>query len=87
MTYQVRHDKRVMKDLDGVPKKDVERIKELFKQMEETPVMHGTEKLSGGSGMYRIRQGDYRILYTVDHERKEVRVFKVRDRKEVYRDL
>jgi mRNA interferase RelE/StbE len=45
----------------------------------------GCEDMTGTSNEYRLRDGDYRILYSVDDSRFEVRVTRVRDRKEVYR--
>ena len=43
------------------------------------------EKLAGSENAYRIRRGDYRVLFTVDDQKKAVVVYKVAHRREVYR--
>ena len=83
--YSVFYDKRVFKELDRLPKKEVEKIGNRFIALASIPLPLGVEKLAGGTGMYRIRQGDYRILYTVDHPHKKVCIHRVGNRKEVYR--
>ena len=50
----------------------------------EDPRPHGSQKLATGDG-YRVRQGDYRIVYTVDDKAREVEVYKIRHRREIYR--
>jgi len=49
------------------------------------PRPEGCEKLSGQHNLYRVRQGDYRILYTVDDHALLVVAYKIRHRREVYR--
>jgi mRNA interferase RelE/StbE len=49
------------------------------------PRPHGCEKLTGATSMYRVRQGQYRIIYLVDDAARSVDVLKVGHRREVYR--
>ena len=49
------------------------------------PRPHGSEKLAGYDDRYRIRQGDYRVVYLIDDRRQEVTIFKIGDRKDVYK--
>ena len=49
------------------------------------PRPHGSEKLAGYNDRYRVRQGNFRIVYLVDDGRSEVTIFKVGHRKDVYR--
>lgn len=49
------------------------------------PRPHGSEKLAGYADRYRMRQGNYRIVYLIDDEARFVTVFKVGHRKEIYR--
>jgi len=49
------------------------------------PRPHRSEKLAGYDDRYRIRQGDYRVVYLIDDRRQEVTVFKIGDRKDVYK--
>jgi mRNA interferase RelE/StbE len=47
----------------------------------------GVKKLSGSSSLYRARQGDYRIIYTIEHSEKIIKIVLVRHRKSAYRSL
>ncbi len=53
------------KELEAVPKKDRKRIAARIRELASAPRSHGAEKLSGEE-KYRIRQGDYRILYLIE---------------------
>lgn len=83
--YDLRFKASVAKDLRGVPKADVRRILARAGALRENPRPPGSQKLSGGEH-YRIRQGNYRILYTVDDHLVVVEVVKIGHRKDVYRD-
>lgn len=73
-----------VKELEVIPREDRRRIVRRIEGLSETPRPSGCEKLSGGD-RYRIRQGDYRVVYLVSDERREVVVFKIGHRREVYR--
>ena len=66
-------------------KTDRRRIVERIQALADDPRPHGSEKLAGYADRFRIRQGNYRIVYLVDDHRREVTIFKVGDRKGVYR--
>ena len=51
----------------------------------EEPRPHGAEKLAGNDDRYRVRQGNYRIVYSIDDKTKQVTVVKIGHRKDVYR--
>jgi len=72
------------KELDLIPKEDRRRIVRRIEELSEHPRPTGCEKLSG-EDKYRVRQGDYRVIYLVDDEPREVIVFKIGHRREVYR--
>ena len=59
----------------------IERISSLAIQ----PRPQGSEKLAGRANLYRVRQGDYRVIYSVDDESRVVVVIKVGHRRDVYR--
>ena len=84
--YRVFYEKRVFKDLDKIPKHALERITPIFSELANNP-FNKSRRLSGMKGLYRIRQGDYRIVYTVNSKLREVKVLLVRHRKDSYRDL
>ena len=86
--YAVFLEKRVFKDLAYFPSKHVRQIKERCENLSKDPLPPGSEKLSGVEGpKYRVRQGPYRVIYTIDHSQKIVRIEHVAQRKEVYRNL
>jgi mRNA interferase RelE/StbE len=61
-----------------------------MKRMDSLATDHfprGTAKLIGAENLYRIRVGNYRIIYSVDNQAKLVFVHYVRHRREAYRDL
>lgn len=59
----------------------IERIKSLVSK----PRPSGSEKLAGRINLYRIRQGSYRVIYSVDDQSRVVDVVKVGHRRDVYR--
>jgi mRNA interferase RelE/StbE len=61
--------------------KTVSRIQGLA----SNPRPHGSEKLAGYADRYRVRQGNYRIIYLIDDDALEITIFKIGDRKDVYR--
>ena len=72
------------KELGGVPTKDRQRIVRRIEALAEEPRPAGAEKLSGDD-KYRIRQGDYRILYEIQDAQLVVAVVRIGNRREVYR--
>lgn len=66
-------------------KADRQRVIERVQTLSSDPRAQGSEKLAGYVDRYRVRQGQYRIVYLVDDKRREVTVFKVGHRKDVYR--
>jgi mRNA interferase RelE/StbE len=82
--YRVIVRKSVSKDLKGVPKQDVRRILSAIQSLAEEPRPPGAKKLSGQE-RYRLRQGDYRILYEIEDDRLIVCVVRVGNRRDVYR--
>jgi len=66
-------------------KSDRLRIVERIQALADDPRPHGYERLAGYADRFRIRQGNYRVVYLVDDQRREVTIFKVGDRKDIYR--
>ena len=64
---------------------DRQRIVTRIQALTGNPRPHGAEKLAGYSDRYRIRQGNFRIVYLIDDDHSEVTIFKIGDRKDVYR--
>ena len=77
--------KSVLKDLRALPRDLRGNVALSILALAAEPRPHGTEKLSGYAGTYRLRVGDYRIVYEVGAT--SVTVLAVRHRRDVYRDL
>ena len=83
-SYSIIVRKSVYKDIKGIPKDDVRRILACIAALADAPRPIGRKKLSGKE-RYRLRQGDYRILYEIEDDKLIVCVVKVRHRRDVYR--
>ncbi|HEY4744485.1 MAG TPA: type II toxin-antitoxin system RelE/ParE family toxin [Desulfuromonadaceae bacterium] len=82
--YNIFFKDSVRKDLAAIPKSDLQRIMERIASLAEDPRPVGSEKLSGQE-KYRLRQGNYRIVYSIQDSQLTVWVVKVGHRREVYR--
>ena len=82
--YELSIKPSVARDLRGVPRADVRRILDRIEALRDDPRPPGAEKLSAQE-RYRVRQGNYRILYTVADAELVVEVVKVGHRRDVYR--
>ncbi|HEX9652512.1 MAG TPA: type II toxin-antitoxin system RelE/ParE family toxin [bacterium] len=82
--YTVRIKKSAEKELDSLPERIHKRIIASLLSLAENPRPNTVKKLRGREG-YRIRVGDYRILYTVDDSHKTIEVYSAGHRKDIYR--
>ena len=82
--YSIFFKDSVRKDLDSIAINDLKRIIERIGNLAEDPRPVGCEKLSGQE-KYRVRQGNYRIIYSIQDTELTVWVVKVGHRREVYR--
>lgn len=72
------------KELDRLPQETAKRISDKILKLKENPYSTDNQKLAGGKG-YRIRIGNYRVIYRIDKQNKVVHITKIAHRKEVYR--
>lgn len=82
--YKLFFKKSVQKDFDAIPKKDLKRILKRIEALAEDPRPPDCEKLTGQK-RYRLRQGRYRIVYSIQDDELTVWVVKVGHRKHIYR--
>ena len=82
--YEILFKESVYKDLRHIPKTDLKRILARIEQLGLDPRPPGNHKLTGAE-LYRVRQGTYRIVYTIEDDKLIVCVVKVGHRREVYR--
>ena len=83
-SYSVVIKPSAVKELEAVPRKDRLRIAQKIRALAGNPRPAGCEKLSGLE-QYRLRQGRYRIVYSISDPEQTVLVVKIGHRKEVYR--
>lgn len=84
-SFEIQWRNSTRKDLRGIPTNEVARIVAAVEKLAEEPQPHGSQKLSGSEHTYRIRIGDYRVVYELLPASKLLEVQRVRHRKDVYR--
>ena len=72
------------KELESLPRKDRQRVADRIRSLSVNPRPTGSEKLTDAD-RYRLRQGDYRILYEIHDREVVVLVVKIGNRRDVYR--
>ena len=82
--YKVFFRKSVQKDFEVIPKKDLQKILSRIEKLVDDPRPHGCEKLTD-QDRYRLRQGKYRIIYSIQDDELTIWVVKVGHRKDIYR--
>lgn len=83
-SYKVEWKRSAVKELRALPKGAVEKILKAVEQLSTDPYPAGVRKLVGAEHTYRIREGDYRIIYTVMASTLVIEVMRVGHRKDVY---
>ena len=87
MTYTIELAPKARRQLKGINKHDrhaLFRIKVRIDELAHNPRPQGVKKLSGAESLYRIRVGDYRIIYEIQDKALVVLVVKVAHRREAY---
>ena len=84
MNYKILFETRARSEYLGLPKQTQDRLREAIDDLVTNPRPPGVKKLSGVDG-YRLRKGDYRILFTIGDKAKEVRIYRIGHRREIYR--
>jgi mRNA interferase RelE/StbE len=82
--YEILFKESVWKDLKKVPGTDLKRILSRVEKLGDDPRPMGCEKLTGEE-LYRVRQGNYRIVYSIQDNELMICIIKVGHRKDVYR--
>lgn len=86
-SYKLSVKPSVEKDFRSLSKESVARVWSKIAALANNPLPKNTVKLSGSEHLYRVRVGDYRVIYSVDNQAHEVIVQHVRHRREAYRDV
>ena len=83
MTYRVRIEKQASKALEKLDVVIQKRVVEVIRNLADNPRPRGSKKMKNREG-WRVRIGDYRVIYGIDDERSLVSVAKIDHRREVY---
>ena len=83
-SYKLLIKRSAARELEALPAKDRSRIVAKIAGLASNPRPPGSEKLSGEE-KHRLRQGDYRVLYSIEDARTTVTIVKIGHRREVYR--
>ena len=84
MTYTLVFETRAKKEFFDLPRQSVDLLRHVIDDLENNPRPSGAKKLSGADG-YRVRKGDYRVLYTINDKDRVVTIYRIGHRKDVYR--
>ncbi len=85
MRYEIIIKPAAEKSLDKIPKSSRSRLADALEKLRDNPRPPGVIKMSGVENLWRIRIGDYRVVYEIHDDRLIVLVLRVAHRKDVYR--
>ncbi|MBA2731950.1 MAG: type II toxin-antitoxin system RelE family toxin [Pyrinomonadaceae bacterium] len=83
-SYKIEWKHSAVKELRNLPKDAVVRILKAVEQLPDSPYPVGVRKLVGSEHSYRLREGSYRIIYTVSSSSLIIEIIRVGHRKDVY---
>ena len=84
-SYQIEIKPSASKELEKLPRHIIPKIVVAIRELGENPYPQGVKKLTGFDRTYRIRVGDYRVLYNIYENRLVIEIIRVRHRKNAYR--
>lgn len=83
-SFQIKWKRSATKELRALPKDAVARITDLVSGLSSNPFPPGVRKIVGSTDTYRLRAGDYRVIYTVAASILVIEIIRVGHRKDVY---
>ena len=85
-SYVLRFKNSAAKEFRGLSGELRLRVGEAVDRLSLNPRPEGMVKLKGGDNLYRIRVGDYRVVYTIDDKEKVIVIMRVRHRRDIYQN-
>ncbi len=83
-SYKVTFKASVAKDLRRLDRLAVHRVLRVVESLQDNPFPTSSKKLLGSEHTFRIRVGDYRVIYIVNKQGREIEIQRVRHRRDVY---
>ena len=87
MAYRIDFKSSAKRELAALPIGVRRRLDAAILALADNPRPHGVKKLSGGEGLYRVRAGDYRVVYAIHDQVLVILVVRIAHRRDVYRGL
>lgn len=88
MRYTVLYHPEIRSDIKSIPKQTITKIIAIIEErLAENPLLYGKPLRYSMKGLLKVRFGDYRIVYKVFEEEKEILILIIRHRKDIYRKL
>ncbi len=84
--YSIKFKTSAAKEFKKLPPLVKQRVGETLDKLRQDPRPSGVVKLKGEDQLYRVRVGDYRIVYTIDDHDQIIRVTRIRHRQDVYKE-
>jgi mRNA interferase RelE/StbE len=85
--YTIQFQKKASKQLENLARQPIYlRLRDVIDELEDNPRPRGCKKMKGHDEQYRIRVGEFRIIYDVDDSVRIIDIIKLGDRKDVYQD-
>jgi mRNA interferase RelE/StbE len=83
--YEIRFTAAANRELRRLPAQVIRRVVAAIDQLARDPRPHGAKKLAGSQDTYRLRVGDYRVVYIVDDDQQVILITRIRHRKDTYK--
>ena len=87
MAYRIEFARKALREFQNLPAQVKKRLKPKIDALGQNPRPRGVKKIEGKENLYRIRVGDYRVIYEVQDKVLLVLVVKLGDRKDIYKYL
>ena len=84
--HKIELRRKAQRALDRLPRNDFNAVLSTVKDLANIPRPKGVEKIKS-AGLWRVRQGDYRIVYSIDDDQEIVTILRIGHRREIYRSL
>ncbi len=84
-SYEILWKRSAVKELKQLPKETIQKINKVVTGLADNPLPVGVRKLVGSEHTFRVRIGDYRIVYSVQSEKLIIEIIRVGHRREIYR--
>lgn len=87
MTFTIKYRSSVKKELRKLSKIDRAAVIDRIEKLKNNPKPVGSAKLKGSTNLYRIRQGDYRVIYKIENDVLVIIIIRIGHRRDIYKNL